>query len=227
MTKDIWDEATEAKLPPLKYWGQLSADASAVALIRGRGKESYDPAKHNPALRRVQVELTLDPLDEMNMTRGITRTLITNNTDWINQTWKSAQDLGLQHARELNGKWCRCVLENTGREYTNSHGAKVTATTLVFEKFFADKAACVEDYRASQSSSSEKASENAAGEDVHNENGKASPRQTALEFLPLLVKQAGADPKVLAGLLANMDFVNKFFTIDSPEVQALLEAEAA
>ena len=41
------------------------------------------------------------------------------------------------------------------------------------------------------------------------------------------MKQAGADPKVLAGLLANMDFVNKFFTIDSPEVQALLKAEAA
>jgi len=41
--------------------------------------------------------------------------------------------------------------------------------------------------------------------------------------LPALVKGANGDLTKLAQILASMSPVNKYFTVDSPEVQALLQ----
>ena len=218
-TFDPWDEATKATVPPRRYWGRVSADAQAVVLVKGKGKEYFDEGRHDPKDRRVSIDLVVDPLDEMLMRNNIQRSLLTTAPEWTKYTWKSAQDLGITHARDLDGQWCRCLLVETGRTYTNRSGITVNATTVVFEAFFPTKSACIDDYM------------HFADEDeevVHsgNGNGRTDERDTALAFLPALVKAAKGDPAQLAALLVATPMVKDYFTIQSPEVQALLKETA-
>ena len=49
-------------------------------------------------------------------------------------------------------------------------------------------------------------------------------RVTALEFLKVIVRQAHGDRDLVAEQLAAIPQVGRFFSVDSPEVQALLAA---
>ena len=55
-------------------------------------------------------------------------------------------------------------------------------------------------------------------------NAHNPERESSKAFLPMLVKAAGGDLNQLKLTLASMSPLNKYFTIDSPEVQALLKA---
>jgi hypothetical protein len=55
-------------------------------------------------------------------------------------------------------------------------------------------------------------------------NAANPERESYKAFLPTLVKAANGDKQQLATMLAGMSPLNKYFTVDSPEVVALLAA---
>ncbi len=58
-------------------------------------------------------------------------------------------------------------------------------------------------------------------------NGNAKERETALQFVKVLVQQHKGDRAVVAEQIAAMPMLSKWFTIDSPEVVQLLQEAAA
>jgi len=214
---DPFDVATEAGERQPTYFGKVDCTASFVALIKGQGKVLWTEA-HGPEQRRTEVAIRLDPIDAMNLTRAVERSVIAESREWTGTVWASLRDLGVRNAREINGKWAKVELVKSGREWINREGQKVEGTTFKFLALYNTKAECEAAWDA----------ENGGGV-AHSPstNGNGAPdmgRETALQFLPALVMQAGKDKAKLALLLSEMPIISKYFTVDSPEVQALLAA---
>jgi len=127
--------------------------------------------------------------------------------------------LGMKSARELENKWVQYVMEPTGRTYTDRNGLEKQNTMPKFLAVY----------------DSEEAAERAKGElyakavdkEVVQTNGGGgngnAERKVAELFLKSLIQTVGNDRQKVASLLASQPLVSKYFTIDSPEVQALLE----
>jgi len=214
---DPFDVATEAGERQPTYFGKVDCTASFVALIKGQGKVLWTEA-HGPEQRRTEVAIRLDPIDAMNLTRAVERSVIAESREWTGTVWASLRDLGVRNAREINGKWAKVELVKSGREWINREGQKVEGTTFKFLALYNTKAECEAAWDA----------ENGGGV-AHSPStsGNGAPdmgRETALQFLPALVMQAGKDKAKLALLLSEMPIISKYFTVDSPEVQALLAA---
>lgn len=215
---DPFDAATEAGERQPTYFGKVDCTASFVALIKGQGKMLWTEA-HGPEQRRTEVAIRLDPIDAMNLTRAVERNVIAESREWTGTVWASLRDLGVRNAREINGKWAKVELVKSGREWINREGQKVEGTTFKFVALYNSKAECEAAWDAENGGG-------AAQSQTSNGNGNDADtgRATALQFLPALVMQAGKDKAKLALLLSEMPIISKYFTVDSPEVQALLAA---
>lgn len=214
-TFDPFDAATEAGERQPVYFGKVDCTAGFVALLKGQGKVLWTEA-HGIEQRRTEVALRLDPIDAMNLTRAVERQVIAESREWTGVVWPSLRDLGVRNAREVNGKWAKVELVKSGRSWTNKEGATVEGTTLKFLALYPTKAECIAAWEAENGGS-------VAHAPSSNGNGAVDPgRETAAMFLEPLVKAAKGDRAALAQSLANMPMVSKYFTVDSPEVQALL-----
>lgn len=214
---DPFDAATEAGERQPTYFGKMDCTASFVALIKGQGKVAWNEAMGQEQ-RRTEVALRLDPIDAMNLTRAVERNVIAESREWTGIVWASLRDLGVRNAREINGKYAKVELVKSGRSWTNKDGATVEGTTLKFLALYNSKAECEAAWE------SENGGTVAHSQPATNGNGNgADPgRETALQFLPALVKGANGDRQVLAQTIASMPMISKYFTIDSAEVQMLL-----
>lgn len=212
---DPFDAATEAGERQPVYFGKMDCTASFVALITGQGKVAWNEAM-GLNQRRTEVALRLDPIDQMNLTRAVERSIIAESREWTGIVWASLRDLGVRNAREVNGKWAKVELVKSGRTWTNNKGATVEGTTLKFLALYNSKPECEAAWEA------ENGGAVAHSQPETNGNGADPGRETALQFLPALVKGANGNRAMLAQTIANMPMISKYFTVDSPEVQMLL-----
>lgn len=230
-TVDPFEAATQAGNRPDAYFGRMEVAASFVKLEKGVGKTAWSDADGIDA-RRTEVHLILNPIEASGLTFMLERKLIAESSEWSKTVWASLRDLGLKNVRDLHGKYARVEMVKTGRTYTKRDGTTGEETTMQFSALFDNLAACEAAYWAERGGKPASAAveDVAASIDMGHSNGAApasnAERETAKQFLGVLVKQANGDVATLAGLIASMPLVNKYFAVTSPEVVELLTVPA-
>lgn len=226
MMYDPMDAATQAGERADVYFGRMEVTATYVAIQKGQRPQPWVEGMGDDS-RRTEVTFSLNPLDESGMTRLVERRALAESSEFTRIIWPSLRDLGVKHLREVSGKWARIEMVNTGRSWQNKEGATVHGSTVKFAALYDTQVDCV------------RAWEDEFGAMARNGNGKVdddlppmepadnTERETAKQFLPALVKSANGDRATLASLIAGMPMISKHFSVDSAEVQSLLQKETA
>ncbi len=212
--QDVWDSVDNAELAPSTYFGKVNFDIFYCVLRKGEGAILFDPTVHKPEDRRTQIKIMITPLTTSRAQYLTERRALAESADWVKVTLASIKSLGLSSARELENKWVHYVMEPTGRTYTNKDGIEKSNTMPKFLAVY-DSEEAAEAARAARYNKEE----DTPSTDTAPTNGE---RDVALKFLPGLVQIAGKDKAKVAGILASQPLVNKYFTVDSPEVAELL-----
>jgi hypothetical protein len=211
-------EAAEIAVEPVytkHFFGQVWFDLYFCALIKGQGKVPFDPTMHKPEQKRTSITLTVTPLSGSSATFPLERNLIAESREWAGIILPSIKALG-KTVKELHAAFVQVEIVPTGETYKDKQGVEKQKTTPKFVAVYPDEFSC------------QAASDALFGSNNHTEqptapngNGNAE-REVALKFLPALATQANKDPLKLAELIAANSLVGKYFTINSPEVIAIL-----
>lgn len=225
---DPMNAAVEEAERPNFIYGQVEVSAAFVQFVN---KKKIVWTEHDdPKERRTEVTMVINPIEETGMTQLFTRSTICGNRgEWADIIWPSLRDgCGIKSLRDADKKFVKAEVVKTGRKYTNKNGEEVENTTFKFHALYADKAACVSAFSADGGTpKSTLVTAPVAGDPMAIDmtaNANNPERESSKAFLPMLVKAAGGDLNQLKLTLASMSPLNKYFTIDSPEVQALLKA---
>lgn len=206
----------QVQLP--EYYGQALADAFFCVLQKGVGKMPFDATQHKVEDRRTAVKISIIPLAEQNG-RDVTREYIAEFGAWPRITLPSLKAVGLTPLT-LNNAWVRVALVPEGRTYTDKNGETKESLTLKFLAAYPSEDACRAAYLAAGPEPVAQAQPAAASAPVNGDK----ERMTVLEFVKALIKQTAGDEAALAVRIANLPPVAKHFSIQSPEVRALLDA---
>lgn len=224
-------ENPEVQLP--RYFGQAMVDAYFCVLEKGVGKKPFDPAQHTLDKRLTAIKVGILPLAEQNVTKDIYREFIAEFGAWPKITLPSLKAVGLT-VKSLNNAWVCIELVSEGRTYTNQNGETRDSLTFRLMAAYPDEAACRAAYlNQTVSSGQEPAAMPTTatptnGTNGHNGNGNGVDKEkaTALKFVETLIKQAGGDEAALGQRIAGIPQIAKYYTAQSPEVRALLDAYA-
>lgn len=229
-TVDPWESAANAVVPPRTYFGQVSLDVWFCVLEKGIGRTPFDPGMHKPEQKRTAITIEVQPLASSNLEFAVRRELIAESREWAGIVLPSIKALGL-NPKDVNGKFVQCELTETGRKYTNASGEEKTATTIKFLAAFDSEAACEQAAgaatRASEQAQAAAAAAQpapAAAAPVNGGNGSNREQETAAKFLPALWRQAAGDVTRFSELIAGNPLTSRYFSINSPEVLALVTA---
>lgn len=233
---DPFDAATELGDRKPVYYGRMEVTASFMSMAKGQQAQPFVDGVHNPDTRRTQVHLICNPIDAMNLTQLLERKVVAEFGAWPKIVWPSLRDLGLKNVRDLNGKWAKVEIAKTGRTYTSQRGETQEETTFKFLALYDTAADATAAYLADGGKNTAPADDESVIDMSHgagaptnigtNGTGTAE-RDTALQFLKVLVKQAGGDKGKLAGSIAQMPMIAKYFTVDSPEVVSIMAGVVA
>jgi hypothetical protein len=202
------------------YFGKVEVSAQFVVLKKGQSKTVWFEGMDTDG-RTTEITFRLNPLDVTGLTRMTERSATSNSGEWSRIVWPSLRDLGIKELRHVNGKFAHIEMVSSGREWKNKDGETVKGTTFRFIGLYDLESDCV------------KAWEQLAGTEAHtphtNGNGAVSQvneaeKAAAAGFLPHIVNANKGDLTALANALSSMSPLNKYFTVDSPEVQQLLKA---
>lgn len=216
----------EIQLP--RYYGQAVVDAYFAVLVKGVGKVPFDPGQHTLDKRVTAIKLGILPLAEQNVTKDIFREYIAEFGAWPKITLPSLKALGLT-VKSLNGAWVCLELAPEGRTYTSkTSGEQVESLTFKVVDHYPDEAACRAAYLNQTVSMGQEpgvvsqapapAPTNGSG------NGTDKEKTNALQFVKVLIGQVKGDETALSQRIAGMPQIAKFFTVQSSEVRALLDA---
>ena len=229
VTLDPMDNAVmEAERNNVVY-GQLEIRAEFVMFANKR-KVQWVEGQDDPRDRRTEVTMLVGPIEQTGFTNFFTRNAIcSNNNEWGTIVWPSLRDdCKVENLRDAHLKWVKAEIVKTGRSYTNNRGQMVDNTTFKFLAIYNTEAECVKAYhddgntpRMATPQGKLNGGHSADTTFASSESNDAE-RQAALAFLPPLVKAANGNRDMLATTLATLAPINKYFTIDSPEVAALL-----
>ena len=242
---DPFASASNVQDGPFAMWGQMDIRAEYVVLQKGVGKVPFDPQSHSADERVTHIDMIFTPLAETKLKHPTQREVIAESRDWKKIVWPSARALGVTYAGDLNGAYCKVTMVKTGRTWTNKQGETKEGTAFQFDKIFPNEQACVADYYATlgtvQSEDNPFTDASAGVSPVNgpvrpptNGNGSApqangngfnpNERATAMMFLTALAAQHKGNPAGLQAAIAGTPLISKYFTVNSPEVQALLAA---
>jgi len=233
---DVLDEAMVVE--PRKFFGQVSTEARRVVLIKGKGKEDYDPAVHGDKARTsIAVKILVIPCDPtaklierdvLNWTGEFTAG-IRPSLDKVTPQIKAVKGLTAKEInplREISGLW-------VSGDFIPRPGNKAgeTWTTLGFTTVYKDEAACQAAYAkhiAENGGGNAQAApagvdDMLAAEQPKRDNGNDAQRGVLAQFLPNLWAQSNKDKAAFATLLAANPMIGNVFTMDAPEVVALVE----
>lgn len=235
MSDNVWDVVGNAQLPPKTYFGQVSMDAWFCILEKGTGRVPFDPTQHRPEQRRTAIDIAIQPLPSSGFEWAIERRMLAESTEWAGKVLPSIKALGIE-PKDLQGKWVQAELIPTGRTYTSkATGETKEATTFRFVAVYqteAEAEAAAAALFGSNGNSSNGDGEipldpgpaPAAGATSNGSNGANQEKTTAAAFLPALWQQAGQDVTQFLSLIAGNPLTSKYFTLNSPEVLALVTA---
>lgn len=227
---DPMSTAVEEAERPNFIYGQLEVSAAFIQFVNK--KKTVWTEHDDPKERRTEVTMVINPIEETGLTQLFTRSTICGNRgEWADIIWPSLRDVcGIKELRAADKKFVKVEVVKTGRKYTNKNGEEVENTTFKFHGLFADKAGCVSAFSAdggTPKSTLHVTQPSNPGDPMAIDmapNASNPERESSKLFLPMLVKAAGGDVNQLKTMIASMSPLNKYFTIDSPEVVELLKA---
>lgn len=228
---DPMNTAVEEAERPNFIYGQLEVSAAFIQFVNK--KKTIWTEHDDPKERRTEVTMVINPIEETGLTQLFTRSTICGNRgEWADIIWPSLRDVcGIKELRAADKKFVKVEVVKTGRKYTNKNGEEVENTTFKFHGLFSDKDSCVNTFSADggtpirntlHTAPSANPSDPAAIDMTPNANN--AERQNSLLFLPMLIKAAAGDVNQLKTMMSSMSPLNKYFTVDSPEVVELLKA---
>lgn len=232
---DPMDSAVEEAERPFTMFGQLETSASFVMFVNSK-KVAWIEGQDNPRDRRTEVTMIINPIEESGLVNLSTKNVIcSNNNEWATIVWPSLRDeCKVANLREADRKWFKVETVKTGKTFVSKKtGETVANTTFKFVAMFNTHAECAAAYLADGNSIRTDATKGTLNGGAHSTMDDAAAidmtpnderRQTALAFLPALVNAAKKDKTVLSSTFASMPMISEFFTVNSPEVVALLNA---
>jgi len=235
---DAYDDAMTDE--PSRFFGQVTVEAYEACFYQdasGKWKqEPYSPelhgteeelAKVNGKFLTTQVDITITPLDP-------TRKLITRSMGAKNRKRPEFQrvvrpSIEALAERIASVKGLQVGQFNPLREFTGLwvSGEFVPRpddpqwTTLKFTDVYQDQAECAQAAATYYNREVETGETSAEAED----NGRDAEKAALLPFIPPLWEQSGHDVSKMAEALAKNPLLNMHFTMDSPEVKEIVEAE--
>jgi len=233
---DPFEAASNAAPLPKAYYGQVEVDAWFCVLVKGQGRVPFDPQQHGIDQRRTAIDMAIIPVAASNLQYPLERKMLAESKEWRNIVWPSLKALGFNSLKEVNGAWVKVELVGTGRKYVNSAGEEKEATTFKFLAVYESEEACEAAYMGMGEAEEAEAEAEPAAEaapapaEAPQGNPQSNPeRETALQFARVLVQQAlkahpgdlEAAKRHAAQQIATMPVVSKYFTVESPEIQAL------
>ncbi len=229
-----WKAVDNAEEPAVSYtyFGKVVFDIWFCVLQAGVGKVVFDQQQHGQEQRRTAIDISLEPLAEGRSQFTITRNLIAESREWAGVTLPSIKDLGLS-ARELNGKWVKCTMVPSGRKFTGKDGVQKDSTTFKFLEAYDSEEACyvaslmffedMDNGRIDPAGNGKTAPQAPAPQRVPKVPDTSAERVTAQMFLEPLWNASGGDLNKFAGLIADNPLISKYFSINSPEVIAIVD----
>lgn len=208
----------EARTGPKTYFGQVQTDVWFCVLEKGRGKVVFDPAVHRDDQRCTAITMKLTPLNPQY--RTMERGLIAESQEWT-KVVKPSLVARSTDLRTINGQWAQIQMVPFGGTYTNAAGETRDRTAWMFVGIYPTEEACV---AAQDAFWSER--RGGVATDTPAPTGPSPEKLTAQKFLPALWAQSKRDVTKFAALLAGNPLTSKYFTLESPEVLALLGDEA-
>lgn len=222
MNDDIWDSIDNVELPTGTYFGKVNFDVWYCVLRKGEGAVPFDPNQHSLEERRTQIHIMITPLSSSRAQFLTERKVLAESREWVKTTLSSIKALGLKSARELENKWVQYVMEPTGRTYTDRNGVEKQNTMPKFLAVYDSEEAAEKAKKELYAKSDDEVMPVTNGNGAVNGNAE---RKVAELFLKSLIQTVGKDRQKVASLLASQPLVSKYFNIDSPEVQALLQGD--
>ncbi len=226
MIHDPWASAVEDAERGDYLWGQIQIDVGFVILKKGQPKHTWIEGD-DPKDRSTEISFTLNPIGEMGLTKLIQRSVLSDaRGEWGRIVWPSLRDgCGLKELRPLEGKFVKIETVKNGRKWTNKDGDLMEGTTFKFHAIFDSEKTCVDNYLGEGNVSKATVPEGNPAMTVDMDTPVVNQeRETALAFLPALVKQTKGNIDMLKTMLDGMPMISKFFTVDSPEVKQLIGA---
>ena len=228
MSIDILAEATNEAERPNFIFGQCEVSGQYVQFV---DKKKVIWTEHDDLNKReLEVTMVVNPIEETGLTKLMTRQFIANNYgEFATIVWPSLKNCGLKQLNELNKKFVKMEIVEARKYKDKTTGELKSATTFKFHGVYADKAACVAELHKSGQpvSTLNVAPSSNPGDPMAIDmtpNASNLERENSKAFLPMLIKAAGGDTNQLKTLIASMSPLNKYFTVDSPEVVELLKA---
>lgn len=231
VSNDPWDVASEATLQPRSYFGQIQVDTWFCALVKGVGKEPFDPAKHKQ--RATAVDISLLPIAEQNISFELKRETIAESPEWVRIIWQSLKDLGMTSLRDAHGKWAKMQQVPSGRKYRDKNGEEKEATTFRFLAIYPDEAACRAAYLADAGKTEEPAPAPAAVPTAAPSNGNGNGNHAAAiakvkPFIMVYAKQNNYDLSKTQAACKGQKFITDAIDVEGDDFAAIVvEALAA
>jgi hypothetical protein len=225
VTQNAWDSANNPQQPANYLWGKCEIRAETVGLVKGIGKEPFDPVKHQRAW--TSIEVFIDPLPELNIgnLNVCNRNMLAESVEWGKFVLKSIHDLGIQNVREVDGLWVRVETVPTGDTYEKD-GKTKDRTTFKFVAAFKNEDECRKAYLAENGNNGQAAPNPAPAQQATS----TSERDMAFKFLTTIVSNAwktssgnyDAAKVEIAAKIAQLPLITKHFNVDGTEIAEML-----
>lgn len=210
-----------------EYFGEVGLDVWFCVLEKGVGKVPFDQNTHPIDRRLTAITMGIIPVPASGLQFSIDRDYIAEFREWNAVTLPSIKALGIS-LRDLDGKYVRAKMTETGETYTNSQGETKEKTVFEFLELYDSLEACEAAYQSVRGSSGGGANTPQVKIDPAGNNGNKE-RDAAEKFLKVAVQNACRGKSDLeearlavAEQIAKMPMINKHFTVDSPETMNLM-----
>lgn len=227
---DPWAIAQDPPPPQMRtdYYGEVQVDVYFVTFIDGaEGKKQlvpFNPQAHKVEDRRTQIEICIIPLDETGLKFNVERKILAESKEWNKIVLPSIERLAVG-LRDIVGKYARVELVETGGKSKKGNPLTAPSFVMIWDK----REDCLADYFRQFEGVDPDTILPPAPAQKPQEANDALGRQTALEFLKVIVQQAAKTQttpqgmmKDLAGRIPQNPVVSKHFNIESPELMTLV-----
>lgn len=233
---DPFAEADNAKAEPFQYFGQAKVDAQYLFFPGQKAQPvPFDPTIHPMDKRSLQVYIQILPIAEQNISFDVYQNMLTFSKDWTTITNPSIKAIGAQGLKDLNDKWVKVARVDGTRKKLDKDTGEDTGEkwqTFKFLELFPNEEACIAAFAGRNHSITPDTEYDLPQVDnTPNDNDKI----TALTFAQVLVSNEGRNNngnrdafiEAVKRQIAQMPLISKVFTIDSPEIVALIDNEVA
>jgi len=226
---DPFAAADSAQPRARAFYGQIELDIWFCALVKGVGKEPYDPAKHKS--RNTAVTISVHPLPEQNISFEVKRELIAESREWAGIVWASLKALGIASTRDAHHQWVKMVQVPSGRTYRGKDGVEKESTTFKFEALYADEDACRAAYlsdtgQSDESDTPETAAPAAAAAAPADKTDQVKLRR-AVPFIEAFAKKAEYELEATRAACKGQKIITEAVDLDSGEFAAIVANAAA